>query len=153
MITPLTIRYVYKEGFRGQPEQAADHLPLARLTAMGVPVTLASDNAPPSLFHSIWHAVARQDRFGRAVPPAEQKLTREQALRAATLNGAWLSFEEAERGSLEVGKLADLAVLTEDPLLCAEDRLPGITALLTVVDGRIVHDALGAARNPAASGA
>ena len=153
VITPLTIRYVYKEGFRGQPEQAADHLPLARLTAMGVPVTLASDNAPPSLFHSIWHAVARQDRFGRAVPPAEQKLTREQALRAATLNGAWLSFEEAERGSLEVGKLADLAVLTEDPLLCAEDRLPGITALLTVVDGRIVHDALGAARNPAASGA
>jgi predicted amidohydrolase YtcJ len=137
VLTPLTIRYIYKEGF-SEPE-AEDFVPLARLFRMGVPVTLASDNAPFSLFHSIWHAVARRDRFGNDVPPQEEKLTREQALRAATINGAYLSFEEHERGTLEPGKLADLAVLSDDPLTCPEDVLPDIRSVLTMVGGTIVH--------------
>jgi predicted amidohydrolase YtcJ len=143
VLTPLTIRYLYKEGLAAMPQEgsadARDFVPLARLFEMGIPMTLATDNAPPSLFHSIWHAVARRDRFGRAVPPEHERLTREQALRAATVNGAFLSFEEEDRGSLEPNKLADLAVLTDDPLSCAEERLPHIRSVLTIVGGRIVH--------------
>lgn len=139
VVAPLSIRYIYKEGRPADAPDVDDFVPLARLASMGVPVTFASDNSPPSLFHSIWHAVARQDRFGRPVAPEREKLSREQALRAATLNGAYLSFEENERGTLEPGKLADLAVLSDDPLTCSEDRLPDIRSVLTLVDGKIVH--------------
>jgi predicted amidohydrolase YtcJ len=143
VLAPLTARHIYKEG---RPQEsvagsagAEDHMPLARLMDMGVKVTLASDNAPPSLFHAYWHTVARRNRHGELVHPAAQKLTREQALRAATQNGAYLTFEEDERGTLEVGKLADLAVMSDDPLTCDEAMLPELRSLLTVVDGRIVH--------------
>ncbi len=143
VVAPLSIRHIYKEGRAADAPDTNDFVPLARLTDMGVRLTLASDNAPPSLFHSIWHAVARRDRFGHPVPPDHEKLTREQALRAATVNGAYLTFEERDRGTLEVGKLADLAVLSDDPLTCPEERLPEIRSLLTIVDGRIVHRSAG----------
>lgn len=139
VVAPLSIRYIYKEGRAADAPGVDDFLPLARLASMGVPVTFASDNSPPSLFHSIWHAVARQDRFGRPVAPGHEKLSREQALRSATINGAYLSFEESERGTLEPGKLADLAVLSDDPLTCPLERLPDIQSVLTLVDGQIVH--------------
>jgi len=139
IVAPLSIRHIYKEGRTADVPGTDDFVPLARLTSMGVRVTFASDNAPPSLFHSIWHAVARRDRFGRPVPPAHEKLSREQALRSATINGAFLTFEENERGTLEPGKLADLAVLSDDPLICPEERLPDIRSVLTLMDGRIVH--------------
>jgi predicted amidohydrolase YtcJ len=139
IVAPLSIRHIYKEGRAEDAPGIDDFVPLARLTRMGVPVTFASDNAPPSLFHPLWHAVARRDRFGRPVAPACEKLSREQALRVATINGAFLSFEEGERGTIEPGKLADVAVLTDDPLTCDEDRLPDIRSVLTLVDGKIVY--------------
>ena len=77
---------------------------------------------------------------GEAIAPA-QALTREQALRAATINGAHVTWEEDIKGSLEVGKLADLAVLSDDPLTCGEEQLKDIRAEQTMVDGRIVYDA------------
>ena len=139
VLTPLVTRYLYKEGLASAARkglaQDSDYVPLARLVEAGVPVTLASDNTPPTLWYAIWHAVSRRDSAGNEVPCSSQKLTRLQALRAATLTGAYLCFEEDRRGSLEAGKLADLAVLTEDPLLCDEEKLPAITSLLTVVGG------------------
>src|SRR5690606_38947009 len=98
------------------------------------------DNLLLSMFQSIWHAVARRDRNGEIVAPAEERLSREEALRAATLGGAHFSFEESERGSIEVGKLADLAVLSNDPLTCEEDALKEIAAEMTFVGGRCVFD-------------
>ena len=65
---------------------------------------------------------------------------REEALRCATAEGAWLSFEEGEKGSIEEGKLADFAVLSDDPLACPEEALRDITSELTVVGGRVVHE-------------
>jgi predicted amidohydrolase YtcJ len=52
---------------------------------------------------------------------------------------AWTTFEEREKGTLEVGKLGDLAVLTDDFLTCPEERIPAIRSVLTVVGGRVVH--------------
>ena len=68
---------------------------------------------------------------------AEEGLTRQDALRAATINGAHLSMSERDKGSIEVGKLADFVVLPQDPLTCAEDDIKGLTADITVVGGRI----------------
>ncbi|OLC11788.1 MAG: hypothetical protein AUH26_05955 [Candidatus Rokubacteria bacterium 13_1_40CM_69_96] len=62
-------------------------------------------------------------------------------MRAATLEGAYLTFEEGEKGSLEPGKVADLVVMSDNPLTCSEDRIKDITAELTIVGGRIVYSA------------
>jgi predicted amidohydrolase YtcJ len=56
-----------------------------------------------------------------------------------TVNGAYATFDEALKGSLEAGKAADFAVLSHDYFSCSEDEIPEITSLLTAVDGRIVY--------------
>jgi predicted amidohydrolase YtcJ len=143
-ITPLTNRYIDKEGNapgnRFANPSDGTFMPLKSLIASGVRVGLETDNAPPSLWHAIGHVVARRDRFGRDVAPMSEKLSRVEALRAATLGSASLSFREREIGSLEPGKLADLAVLSDDPLICDEDALPAIVSELTMVGGRIVYE-------------
>jgi predicted amidohydrolase YtcJ len=58
-----------------------------------------------------------------------------------TWNSAWLSFDENERGSLEPGKLADLAVLDRDYVTVPVDDIPKIQSQLTMVGGRIVYAA------------
>jgi predicted amidohydrolase YtcJ len=71
----------------------------------------------------------------------EQTPTREDALRAYTIGSAWFSFDENQRGSLEPGKLADLAVLTKDYMTVPADQIGGIESLLTMVGGKIVYAA------------
>ncbi len=145
VVTTHTNRYISKEGeilrARGGAAREDEVVPLRALLDAGVHVALATDNVPPSLFHPIWQAVARVDRYsGRVIAPG-QRLAREDALRAATIEGAYLTFEEGEKGSLEPGKLADLVVLSDNPLTCDEARIPDITAEMTIVGGRIVHEA------------
>jgi hypothetical protein len=70
----------------------------------------------------------------------DEALNRADALRCATANGAYLTFDEDKKGSLEPGKLADLAVLSADPLTAEEAGLADIRSLMTMVGGRIVHE-------------
>ncbi len=58
-----------------------------------------------------------------------------------TIRNAWLSFEEDRKGSIEVGKFADLAVLSGDYLTVPEDQIRSLESLLTIVGGRIVYAA------------
>ena len=55
------------------------------------------------------------------------------------MNGAYVTFDEDKKGSLEVGKLADLAVLSADPLTVAEEKIRDISAEMTMAGGKIVH--------------
>jgi predicted amidohydrolase YtcJ len=71
----------------------------------------------------------------------EQTPTREDALRAYTIGSAWFSFDENKRGSLEPGKLADLAVLSKDYMTVPLDQLESVESLLTMVGGKIVYAA------------
>jgi predicted amidohydrolase YtcJ len=71
---------------------------------------------------------------------AEQTLTVEQALRASTVNPAWLAGEERRRGKLLPGYLADLVVLDRDPLAVEPEELPGLQVVATMVGGRWVHN-------------
>jgi len=89
-------------------------------------------------FYGMWMAITRQTVDGTVINP-EQRVTREQALRMWTLNGAYLSFEETSKGSIEPGKLADLIVISKDILACSEDEIKTIEVLLTIVDGKEVH--------------
>ncbi len=56
------------------------------------------------------------------------------------MNNAYLTFDEGKKGSLEAGKLADLAVLSADPLTVPEDAIADITASMTMVGGAMVHE-------------
>jgi predicted amidohydrolase YtcJ len=68
-------------------------------------------------------------------------MTREEALRIHTIGSSWLTFEEGRKGSIEVGKHADLAVLNGDYLTVPEERIPALESLLTIVGGRVVYAA------------
>ncbi|MGN6461773.1 MAG: amidohydrolase, partial [Pseudolabrys sp.] len=143
VVTNHTSAHIYKRGpehmERLGTDRAREIVPLRRLDQAGVKIALGSDNVPCSLFHSIWHTIARRARTGAAINP-DQAVSRTDALRFATMGGAYLSFDEQRRGSLEVGKLADCAVLTDDLLTCDENQIPNLKSELTVVGGQIVFD-------------
>jgi predicted amidohydrolase YtcJ len=144
IVTPKSGRWIGSEGSlhkaRLGPARENDIVPLRRLTELGVPFALVSDNIPVSMFHAIWLAVARRDNWTGEVIAADQALTREEALRAATMGGARILFDEQRRGSIEVGKLADCFVANADPLTVEEHRLPDLHSIMTLMGGRIVFE-------------
>jgi predicted amidohydrolase YtcJ len=76
---------------------------------------------------------------GTVLRPPEQRLSRVEALRLYTAGSAWLSGEEHRKGTLEPGRLADLAVLTEDYFAVPEESIRGIESVLTIVGGVPVY--------------
>ena len=114
-------------------------LPLRDLVDVGVHVSLATDNVPPSMLVPIEHAVARKTDAGKVLGPG-QKLNRVEALACASREGAWLSFEEDFKGTLEVGKAADIAILSEDLLEIDENRISDIVADVVITAGNVVYD-------------
>ncbi len=125
------------------PERHAEIVPLRSLLDAGVKVSLATDNVPVSNFLPVSQTIMRQSYVTKQRVAPEQALTRMEALRCATADGAYLTFDEGKRGSLQAGKYADLAVLTADPLTVEEGRIEDITSLMTMVGGRIVHETEG----------
>jgi predicted amidohydrolase YtcJ len=87
---------------------------------------------------NFYAAVTRKLKDGTTFFP-DQKMTREEALRAYTRNGAYAAFEETLKGSLAPGKLADITVLSRDILTCPEDDIPGTEVLYTIVGGRVLY--------------
>lgn len=94
---------------------------------------------PYNPFTAMWSVVTRKTESGSVFNP-EQGISREDALRMYTINNAYASFEEKQKGSIEAGKFADLVVLSADLLTCAEDSIRLIKPILTMVDGKIVYD-------------
>jgi predicted amidohydrolase YtcJ len=93
---------------------------------------------PYNPFFQMWMAITRQTRDGKVIEP-EQRITREEALKMHTIWAAYLQFAEDERGSIEVGKLADLVVLDQDFLTCPEDEIKNIEPRVTLIEGKIVY--------------
>ena len=117
--------------------------PFRRILESDVRMCLASDAmnvAPFTPFVRLWYAVSGRT-FDPAVPgvPADQRLTRMQALRASTADCAWNLAQERRLGSIERGKHADLIVLSRDYFRVPTDAIRNLHSLLTVVGGRIVH--------------
>ena len=143
VMTTHTNRYIFKQSHITREKIGGDNesdiVPLKRLKEAGIHVGLATDNVPTTLFYPIWQAVSRHNMYVDAPVAPDQALSREDALSAATIEGAHLTFEEDQKGSLEPGKLADLAVLSADPLTCPTDDLKDIVAETTIVGGRVVY--------------
>jgi len=87
---------------------------------------------------NFYAAVTRKLKDGTTFFP-DQKMTREEALRAYTANGAFAAFEEGLKGSLTPGKLADITVLSRDILTCPEDDIPGTEVLYTIIGGKVLY--------------
>ena len=109
----------------------------------GVRMCLASDAmnvSPYAPFQNLWYVTTGQTLLpGVPGVPVAQRLTREEALRHATVECAWFLGQEGRLGSLEVGKHADLIVLSDDYFAVADNAIKDIRSVLTVVAGRIVY--------------
>jgi predicted amidohydrolase YtcJ len=86
----------------------------------------------------------RHDLQGFAGPDWHQEnvVSREQALRMLSAGPAFATFEETERGTIEVGKIGDVSVFSEDLMQARPASVPGARPVLTVSGGRITHEAL-----------
>ena len=127
----------HRELFLG-PERAARISPAASAAKRGIRYTLHNDTpvTPMRPLPLIWCAVNRLTAGGRTLGP-EQRISPTQALRAHTIDAAWQVFREDDLGSIEVGKSADFAVLSKNPLEHAE-TIKDIEVLATVKDGAVI---------------
>ncbi len=88
----------------------------------------------------IWCAVNRTTRAGKVIGP-EERLTPLEGIRAFTINGAYASFEESIKGSIEPGKLADFAILDKDPCAVPPWAIRDIKVERTIIGGETVFQA------------
>ena len=121
-------------------ERASRVPPLRSYLDAGVVAASGSDSGvvpfPP--LQVFYYFVTRATMHGRILG-AEHKVTRQEALRMATWNNAYLTFEEDLKGSIEPGKLADFVVLSDDIMTVADEKIDDITVLMTVVGGEVVY--------------
>ena len=117
--------------------------PFRTIVDHGIQVGMHGDGvhiAPLNPWQHIYFATTGVNSFGAKVN-ADQQLTRQEALRMFTRNNSWFLRMEDKIGTIEPGKLADLSVLDRDYFAVPEVEIKNVRSVLTIVDGRIVHDA------------
>ena len=134
--------YMGNEGVvRNLGQARADHqAPMREMLDHHVIVGTGSDwpgDGPDSMFVNMGFYVTRKTKDGNISGDA-QKITREEALRIATNNNAYMTFEEDAKGSIEAGKLADFLILDKDIMTVPEDEIGSILPLATYVGGQKV---------------
>lgn len=124
----------------GDP-RAAYAIPIRSLIDHGILVGGGTDAPvlPANPFLSMWWMVTRDTLTSGTLGPS-QAISREEALQLYTRNSAYTQFAEDTQGSIEVGKLADLVVLSDDLLTVPGERIGDVQALMTVLGGEIVHE-------------
>jgi hypothetical protein len=118
-------------------------LPIRSWMQAGILVTGGTDCPathydPDHPLLGLHHVITRETLVGKLMP--EEAISREDTLRMYTINGAYATFEERKKGSLEPGKWADLVVLDGDYLAVPDDEIPNLKVSMTMVGGRIVHE-------------
>jgi predicted amidohydrolase YtcJ len=138
--------FIYWEGdllFRDVGEKRAlNYKPVRKYLDHGVVVTSSSDvtsTVSANPFVSLYALVTRKNKLGQLVAPQEA-VSREEALRTYTTAGTWLTREEHLKGSIEVGKVADLAVLDRDYFEVPDEEIKEVEVDLTVVGGEVVWE-------------
>jgi predicted amidohydrolase YtcJ len=127
-------------------EREATQNPSRTLLNHGIRVSYGSDGGPYGPLVALYAAVTRRGWDGRVYGAGEAVSVKE-AIRLHTLESAYFTFDEKTRGSLSIGKVADLVVLGQDPLTIAPERLREISIERTIVGGREIYSA--AAISPA----
>jgi predicted amidohydrolase YtcJ len=129
------------------PERVARHTPYRTFLDAGITMASGSDypNNSPDPWIGIYHMVTRRHQISGKVYGPEQRISLLEALKTFTINGAYLTYDEGLRGSLEPGKLADLVVLDADLLNAGEAELLEMSSkvLITMVGGKVVYEKAG----------
>jgi len=128
---------------KAHDDKAWDMPPFRRVQDSGIPWGLGSDATAVTTsnpFYTLSFAVTGRMVGGREVN--RQTITREEALIAHTRSNAYFLFQEGNLGSLAPGKYADLLVLDRDYLAVPADEIKDIKPLMTMVGGKVVHDAM-----------
>jgi predicted amidohydrolase YtcJ len=105
----------------------------------GIFMAFGSDNLPIGPMVGLYAAVTRKGESGKVFGPGEAVSIKE-AITMYTRNGAFLTREEKLKGTLEVGKLADMIVLPEDLLTVAPDKILNMKVDMTIVGGKILYE-------------
>jgi hypothetical protein len=116
--------------------------PITRMLEMGIPVGAGTDATRVASYNpwvSLYWLVSGKTVGGTLLYPHANRIDRLEALRLYTVGSAWFSNEEKEKGSIEDGKLADLAVLSDDYFSVTEEKIKHIESVLTMVDGKVVY--------------
>jgi hypothetical protein len=126
------------------PERAARINPARSALDRNLKITLHHDApiAGIEMLQVAWAAVNRVTTSGKELGP-EERITTFEALRAITADAAWQNFEEDRKGTLEAGKLADLVVLSENPLTIDPVKIKDIQVLETIKEGNTIYLAKG----------
>ncbi|AFM02236.1 putative TIM-barrel fold metal-dependent hydrolase [Desulfitobacterium dehalogenans ATCC 51507] len=129
----------YRDIYLG-PKRAARLNPMKSALNRGITFGLHGDSplTPVSPLGLVCTSVVRETMSGDTQGP-EQAISLTEALKAVTINGAYLVFEENIKGSIEIGKLADFVVLSEDPYKIAPRDIKDIQVDLTIIGGEIVY--------------
>jgi predicted amidohydrolase YtcJ len=120
-------------------DRLQDSFNIRTMLDAGLQITSGSDGPaywPLDSIRDLGTCVARKTWTGTTVG-ADQAISVDEAIRMFTINAAYNAFEEKIKGSIEVGKIADFAVLAEDPHAVEPDRIKDIPVDMTVVDGNI----------------
>lgn len=123
------------------PDRAARMSPAASAVARDMPYTLHADTpvVPMEPLRIVWSAVNRLSSGGKLIGGA-QRISVVDALKGITSHAAYQAFEEKDKGTVEVGKLADLVVLDRNPLTAPLLELADIKVMRTMVGGRTVFE-------------
>ena len=125
-------------------ERSARSIPIRSITSLGIPTGGGTDGPTVDWnpFKSLWWMTTRQVDINdtrRKLGP-DEAIGRAEALRLYTMGSARVGFMEDKIGSLEAGKFADLAVLSDDYLSVKDDALLDLRSVMTMVGGKIVHE-------------
>jgi hypothetical protein len=121
---------------------AADSPPITAMLKMGIPVGAGTDATRVASYNpwvSLYWMVTGKTVGGTPLYPQSNRLDRTEALRRYTSGSAWFSGEEDKKGTIAVGRLADLAVLSADYFSVPDEEIKKIESQLTVVDGKVVY--------------
>jgi predicted amidohydrolase YtcJ len=121
---------------------AAEAPPIRRMLEMGLPVGAGTDATRVASYNP-WVAlqwlVTGRTVGGSVLYDEQNRMTRDEALRLFTVGSAYFSGEHEEKGTIAVGRLADLAVLSADYFAVPEREIGRLESALTILDGRVVH--------------
>jgi predicted amidohydrolase YtcJ len=123
-------------------EQARRTPPIRRMLELGVPIGAGTDATRVSSYNpfvSLYWLITGRTVGGMRLYPEDNRLDRAEALRLYTVGSSWFSSENAKKGALVPGQLADLSVLSADYFAILEDEIKQLESVLTLVGGKIVY--------------
>jgi predicted amidohydrolase YtcJ len=128
----------YEERNADPDRPAYGPAPLRTYLDHGIVVMTGSDQNPIGPLFTIFEAVNRLRRSGKVINP-EERISLEEAIRAVTITPAFSTFQEDLKGSIEVGKLADLVVLGRDILTVPPEEIKDIPVMKTMIGGEFLY--------------